>query len=84
VVESFHRETVRHEQVFVVPGDTGPMLIYAVEAENLAHARAAYKESSLRIDEEHRAVLQESLLERLQVEPTFACASEPNVGNEAA
>lgn len=82
VIESFERETTRHEQAFILQGDVGPVLVYAMEAEDHVHAKAAYKDSSLSIDIEHRAMLQECLLERLNVEPLFDCAVKGR--NEAA
>jgi Family of unknown function (DUF6176) len=85
VIESFKRETVRHEQVFILPGgDAGPLLVYVVEAEDHARAAVAYKESTLCIDEEHRAVLEECLLERLKVEPLFDCSIKFGTRTDAA
>ena len=74
VLETFAAEGVRHEQAFVIASDTGPLLVYVVEAENHDAAAAAYKKSTLAIDSEHRAVLNECLCERVQVEPLFDCA----------
>lgn len=76
VIETFQQETVRHEQVFIVPGEGGPLLVYVVVADDLTHAATVYKRSSLAIDEEHRAVLEDCLLERLKIEPLFHCAVE--------
>jgi Family of unknown function (DUF6176) len=82
VIESFLRETTRHEQAFIMPSEAGPVLVYAMEVEDPVFAAAAYKDSSLSIDIEHRAVLEECLLERLKIEPLFDCAVKGR--NEAA
>jgi len=74
VLETFAAEGVRHEQAFVIASDTGPLLVCVVEAENHDAAAAACKKSALAIDGEHRAVLNECLCERVQVEPLFECA----------
>src|SRR5262245_56528358 len=84
VIESFQRETVRQEQVFIVAGDTGPVLVYAIDAQDLGQATAAYKESTLPIDKEHRAVLQDCLQERLNMEPLFDCAINSERTTDAA
>ena len=81
VLESFARETTRHEQAFIIPGEFGPILVYVMEAHDVEHASAAYKDSALSIDREHRAVLRECLLERLQVQPLFDCAVPPVKGS---
>ena len=73
VRESFVRETVRHEQVFIVEAKDGPLLVYVIEAEDHGTARTAYASSELAIDKEHQAVLDECLKERLRLEPVFDC-----------
>jgi len=74
VLATFAREGVRHEQAFIIQGDSGPLIAYAIEAEDHAAATAAYRESTLPIDIEHRAVLNECLLAKVQAEPLFDCA----------
>jgi hypothetical protein len=74
VLETFAAEGVRHEQAFVIASDRGPLLVYVIEAENHDAAVAAYRKSTLAIDGEHRAVLNECLFERVQIEPLFDCA----------
>ena len=75
VRETFIQETVRHEQVFIIRGEDGPLLIYVTEA----RARgAAFQSSQLPIDLEHRRVMNEVLAEKLQVKPLYNCAlTEP-------
>ena len=60
--------------MFIVLGQDGPLLVYVIEAGDIEHASDAYKNSPLAIDKEHRAVLEECLLERLRVDPLFECA----------
>ena len=39
VLESFARETTRHEQVFIVLGQDGPLLVYVIEAGDMSTRR---------------------------------------------
>ena len=57
VRETFHQETVRHEVAYLVEGRDGPVLVYAMEAEDFERAAEAYGASKLPIDLEHREVL---------------------------
>ncbi|TDP73398.1 hypothetical protein DFR33_10637 [Bradymonas sediminis] len=50
--------------------------MYAVEAEDLEKARQAYRESTLPIDLEHRAVLRDALGERVESELLYDLAVE--------
>ena len=74
VRETFVKETVRHEQAFIVEGREGPILIYAIEAEDHEVGGRAYRASTLPIDLEHRAIMDEVLGEGLSVEPLYDCA----------
>ena len=69
VVETFAQETVRHEMAWLIEDREGPLLVYAVEAEDLARADEAVRHSTLAIDLEHRRVMDDILGERLEVEP---------------
>lgn len=77
VLETFRRETIRHEQVFIVQAQQGPLLVYAIEAEDHDLAKEAYANSTLEIDKQHRAVLRDCLAEGPALEPLFEC-SLPN------
>ena len=81
VRETFQRETVRHEQIFVIQAEGGPLLVYVIEAENHEAAKVAYAESPLRIDKEHQAVLEECLRERLRIKPDFECSVLQEIGS---
>jgi len=61
VVETFVQEGVRHEQAYVVDTAAGHVLVYAIELEDEEKARAAFEASTLRIDAEHRQVMDEVL-----------------------
>ena len=74
VRETFVRETVRHEQAFIIEGREGPILIYAMEAEDHEKGRRAVRASTLAIDLEHKEVMAEVLGERLEVKPLYECA----------
>jgi hypothetical protein len=72
VRETFRDETVRAEQAFVVAGSEGPLLIYAIEAEDFERGAKAYASSTHKIDSEHRAVMRECLLESPKAMPLYA------------
>ena len=76
VRETFVQETVRHEQAFIIEGREGPLLIYAMEAEDHEKGHRAFRASTLAIDLEHKEVMKEVLGERLQVKPLYDCALE--------
>jgi hypothetical protein len=73
VVETFRRETIRHEQVFIVQSADGPLLVYAIEAEDHEVARKVYESSTLEIDKQHGAVLSECLAPGPRLSPLFEC-----------
>ena len=74
VRETFARETVRHEQGFIIDGRDGPILIYAIEAEDHEKGHEAFKASTLPIDVEHKSVMREVLGDRLDVEAIYDCS----------
>jgi hypothetical protein len=71
--QSLAQEGTRQEQVYVVPSAEGPLLVYVMEAPDTKRAYAAYGKSKLAIDEKHRVVLAESLLESLDAVPLYEC-----------
>ena len=73
VIETFRRETISHEQVFIVQSESGPLLVFAIEAEDHELARKVYESSTLAIDKEHGAVLQECLADGPRPRPLFEC-----------
>lgn len=73
VRQTFAQEGTRQEQAYILPTADGPVLVYAMEADDIERARRAYGESTLPIDEQHRAVLAETLGHGLHVEPLFDC-----------
>jgi len=73
VLETFRRETISHEQVFIVQSESGPLLVFAIEAEDHELARQVYESSTLAIDKEHGAVLRECLAEGPRLSPLFEC-----------
>lgn len=78
VVETLVQEGARHEQAFIIDGREGPLLVYAMESADPVAASQAYRASTLKIDQEHRAVLLECLGERLQAAPLFDCSVPPS------
>ena len=82
VRDTFRNETVRAEQAYIVPGATGPLLVYVMEAEDFAHAAAAVAASPYKIDQEHRAIMKECLAESLDLSPLYDVALEGSGGSE--
>ena len=54
---TFRQEGVRHEQAYLLEGASGPVLVYAIEVEDMDAAQRAYETSTLAIDAEHRSVM---------------------------
>ena len=73
VRETFVQETMRHEVAYILPGADGPVLVYAMEAEDHDHARQAVRASTLPIDLEHRAVMKECLDGPVGGDPVYEC-----------
>ena len=68
---TFVDETVRAEQAYIIAGETGPLLIYVIEAEDPERGAQAYANSRHKIDAEHKAVMKECLAEPLQLVPLY-------------
>jgi hypothetical protein len=68
---TFYAETVRAEQAFIVPTSDGPLLIYAMEAEDFEQGSQAYARSTQPIDQEHRTIMQDCLEESLRLAPIY-------------
>lgn len=68
VRETFVNEGTRHEQAHLVQTSDGPLLVYAVETEDVAAALAAYQASTLPIDLQHREVMSSVVAEVLPTE----------------
>jgi hypothetical protein len=76
VLESFEQEGVRHEQAYLLKLPEGLMLIYAMEAADHERAAAAYAQSSLAIDAEHRRIMKEALGDAVPTELVYECHTE--------
>lgn len=74
VRETFRDETVRAEQAYIVPGVSGSILVYVMEAEDLAQAATTVAASTHEIDAEHRAIMRECLADSLQLSPLYDVA----------
>jgi len=71
VRQTFRQEGVRHEQAFLMPTPDGLVLIYAHEVEDPAAAHAAYAQSRLPIDAEHRQRMAQILGEAVEPEKLY-------------
>jgi hypothetical protein len=65
---TFRQEGVRHEQAFLMPTPDGLVLVYAHEVEDPDAAHAAYAQSTLPIDAEHRERMAQALAEAVEPE----------------
>ena len=74
--ETFAQEGVRHEQAFLLKTAEGAILIYAMEAADHERAAAAYRNSTLPIDQEHRRIMAQVLGERANAELLYECVAE--------
>ena len=71
---TFENEGVRHEQAFILQSARGPLLVYAIEVEDMDAAMTAHLASKMGIDLQHRAAMDECLLERLRIPPLYECS----------
>jgi Family of unknown function (DUF6176) len=78
VRETFRGETVRAEQAYIVQGDTGPLLVYVMEAEDFERGSKAFATSHHKIDAEHKDVMRECLGESVNVAPLYEVTVEAN------
>ena len=78
VRETFRDETVCAEQAYIVPGDTGPLLVYVMEAEDFERGSKAFATSHHKIDAEHKDVMRECLGESVNVAPLYEVTLEAN------
>ena len=76
VRETFVQEGVHHEQAFLLEGKDGPILIYAVEAEDPVRARLAFQHSQLPIDHEHARVMAQVIAGGVDAELLYECRLE--------
>lgn len=82
--QSLAQEGTRHEQLYVMPGADGAVLVYVMEAEDVQRAYSAYGASQLPIDVAHRAVLAEVLEAPLDVAPLYECSATSPSGARAS
>ena len=75
VLESFRQENTREEQAYLLPDGQGFVLVHITDADDSDQANAAYETSSLPIDIEHHAMLEECLAERLPLRPSYRCTA---------
>jgi hypothetical protein len=66
-------EGVRQEQICILPSSDGPILVYAIDADDVQRAFDAFDNSKLPIDEQHRAVLAEVTSGPITVEALYDC-----------
>jgi hypothetical protein len=73
VRETFRQETVRHEVAYLIEGVDGPVLVYAIEAEDPALSHRVAAGSDLSIDVEHRSVMASVLDGAADAEKLYEC-----------
>lgn len=68
---TFRDESVRAEQAFIIQTGEGPILVYAMDAEDHEQGERAYAFSEHPIDKQHASIMRECLGERLNLEPLY-------------
>ncbi|MFV4912728.1 DUF6176 family protein [Microbacterium lacticum] len=56
-LESLEAEGVTHEKAMLIDTGDGPVIVYAMETDDLAHSISVTDQSPRSIDAEHRAVM---------------------------
>jgi hypothetical protein len=74
VRETLREETVRAEQAYIIPSSDGPILVYAMEAEDCARATERYMHSEHPIDIEAIETMRECLSQSLRLSPIYDIA----------
>ena len=77
VRETFRAETVRAEQAYIVAGQDGPLLVYVIEAADLARGAEAFAASTHQIDAEQKTVMRDCLAGSLNATPLYDVSLEP-------
>jgi hypothetical protein len=62
-VETLRDEGVLTESAFLEHTDRGTFLVYYMEAEDIDHVQQSFEHSDHKIDEEHKAVMREVLVD---------------------
>jgi hypothetical protein len=76
VLETFRQEGVRHERAYLLQTADGLILVYAMESPDHERAAAAYAQSTLPIDLEHKRVMTEVLGDRVPSELLYECKAD--------
>jgi len=71
VRETFVQEGVTHEQAYVINTTDGSLLVYIMESPDHRRASEAFRNSTLPIDIEHKAVMAEVLSGPAEVTPHY-------------
>lgn len=61
-LETLANESVRHEAAWLLETAEGPILAYAIEAEDMTRVDHAFESSLFPIDHEHRRVMDEVVM----------------------
>jgi len=73
VRETFQQEGVTHEQAYLLNVSGELILVYAMEAPDHARAAAAFAQSTLPIDVEHKRIMSQVLGPAVPSELLFEC-----------
>ena len=76
VLATFQQEGVRHEQALLLNLADGPVLVFAMEAPDHERAAAAYAQSTLPIDSEHKRIMKQVLGEAVPSELIYECKAD--------
>jgi hypothetical protein len=71
VLETFRAETTQQECAYLLPGASGPILVYAQQVDDPDQAHRAFAASELPIDLQHKQVMAEIREGSAEVEVLF-------------
>ena len=71
VLETFKDETVRAEQAFILPTSDGPILVYAMEADDCKRAADRYMRSKHPLDLDAIETMRDCLGQSLKLSPLY-------------
>lgn len=79
-LESLTAEGVDHETAMILHTGDGPIIVYAMQTDDLARSRAIADESPRRVDAEHRAVMRAADAGAAAAEIALDLRADPTAG----
>jgi hypothetical protein len=79
VLKTFSEEGMRHIVAYLVQGKEGPILVWAMEADDFERANSAFEASKLPIDLEHKQVMEETTWGKQEPELLYECHASTRI-----